>query len=167
MDIILYTNVSPPNTVNKKNKNGQKISDKNQGTLVENVRFIEDGSLDMLNPSLLLQLTNDIEDVVKYNYVKIPKYDRFYYIDKVSTEGGLIRLDCRVDVLMSHKKDILRSSQYVLRQEKKYHNGYLYDELLPITSQHNYKFITFGDDVDNRSNARIILATTGQGGRVI
>ena len=167
MDIILYTNVSPPNTVNKKNKNGQKINDKNQGTLVENVRFIEDGSLDMLNPSLLLQLTNDIEYVVKYNYVKIPKYDRFYYIDKVSTEGGLIRLDCRVDVLMSHKKDILRSSQYVLRQEKKYHNGYMYDNLLPITSKHNYLFKNFGVDVDNRNNDCVILATTGKGGRVI
>jgi hypothetical protein len=131
------------------------------------VRFIEDGALDILKPSLLLHLTDDIGDMSKYNYVKIPKYNRFYYIDTISTEGGLIRIDCRVDVLMSHQKDILRSSQYVLRQETKYHNAYLFDNLLPITSQHNYKFTTFGEDVDKRDNARIILATTGQGGTVV
>ena len=167
MDIILYKNISPPNQVKKKNKNGDVITDATQGTIVSNVRFIENGALDILNPILLLNLTTDIEDITNYNYVKIPKFDRFYYIDRISTEGGLIRFECRVDVLMSHKTDILKSKQYIMRQQNKNNSPYLDDNLLPIRSDHTYYAKPFGGNVADTTCGRIILATTGKGGTVI
>lgn len=167
MDIILYRNVSPPNTVRKKNNNGKFISTAEQGHLVENVRFVEHGALDILNPELLLQLSDDVEYIASYNYVKIPKFDRFYYIDDISTEGGLFRIKCRVDVLMSHKSDILASKQYIIRQQNRNNSPYLEDNILPIRSDHAYYCKPFGADVDDRTCGRVILSTTGKGGTVV
>ena len=168
MNVELYKNGSPPNVLNK------SLSRK---CVVPNVRFVESESLSITKPKIIIdfsssQITglhwdNDIGDIVPYNYCYIPKLDRYYYIDNIFTQGALVVISCRVDVLMSHSKDILRSSQYVLRQETKYHNAYLYDELLPITSQHNYLFDSFGDDVDDRTCGRVILATSGKGGTII
>lgn len=158
MNVILYKNSSPPNKVDK------TLSKKNE---IEGVRFIEKGTLDILHPSILLQLTNDIKDVSVYNYLYIPKFSRYYFIDSISTEGGLIRIDGRVDPLMSHKKDILASTQYILRQETKNNSPYLDDNMLPISSKHNYKGVVFGRKVADVSCGRIILATTGKGGTPI
>lgn len=159
MNITLYKNQSPPNKVNKSLTNANEI---------EAVRFIEKGSLDVLNPSVLIQLTADVKDASKYNYMYIPKFSRYYYIDDISTEGGLIRINGRVDVLMSHKKDILASSQYIIRQEKKNNSPYLLDSLMPISSKHNTvgRKLT-GRKVSDTSCGRIILATTGKGGTPI
>lgn len=145
----------------------KKSADKDGGLLIENVRFKDDDSLNVLNPTLVLNLTTEISDSFKYNYVYIPKTTRFYYITNVSTEGGLTIIETKVDVLYSFMNDILNSKQYILRQENKYKNPYLMDNLLPITSQHNYVMLPFGDNVDDRSCGRVILETAGKGGRVI
>ena len=167
MDVILYKNISPPNTVNKKNQNNKFIQNESQGNKIENVRFFENGALDILNPTLLINFSTEVSDIVQYNYVKIPKFDRYYYIDKISTEGGLFRIECKVDVLMSHKADILASEQYVTRQQNKNNSPYLMDDLLPIRSDHNYFAKPFGRNVDDRTCGRIILATTGKGGTIV
>lgn len=167
MDIILYKNISPPNTIKKKNEKGAYIQGENQGEKIEDVRFFEDGALDILNPTLLINYSTEVSDIVKYNYVKIPKFKRFYYIDKINTEGGLFRIECKCDVLMSHKEDILSSKQYVIRQQNVNNSPYLEDGLLPIRSDHNYLAKPFGDYVDDRTCGRVILATTGKGGTVV
>lgn len=160
MNIELYKNSAPPNKVNKSGNLSNK-------RVIEAVRFIEKNSLDILNPSVLIQLTDDVRDASKYNYLYIPKFSRYYFIDSISTEGGLIRIDGRCDVLMSHKKDILRSKQYILRQEKNNNSPYLDDNMLPISSKHNYKGEVFGRKVADVTCGRVILATTGNGGTVI
>jgi hypothetical protein len=160
MNVIFYRNTAPPNKVNKTNNLYDDLT-------VENVRFKENGALDVLNPTIILGTITDIGDIVKYNYVKIPKLDRYYFISKISTEGGLIRIDCKCDVLFSHKKDILSSKQYILRQETKNNSPYLVDDMLPIRSDHYYLCKPFGRDVDDRTCGRIILATTGKGGTPI
>ena len=68
---------------------------------------------------------------------------------------------------MSFKKDILASTQYVLRQQTKNDSPYLPDDMLPIKSTHNYWFKTFGQDVIKKDCARVILATTGKGGHIV
>lgn len=166
MDITLYKNSAPPNKVDK---SGNLSKTKTY----ENVRFIETGALDILNPTVVLNMGSEIAEVSKYNYMKIGKFNRYYYIDEISTEGGLIRIKGRCDVLMSHQKDIYASTQYVMRQEKYNNSPYLDDNMLPIRSDHSYicKPITSSDAyngyVDDRSCGRIILATTGKGGTVI
>lgn len=160
MNIELYKNSAPPNKVNKSGNLSNK-------TVIEAVRFIEKNSLDILNPSVLIQLTDEVRDASKYNYLYIPKFSRYYFIDSISTEGGLIRIDGRCDVLMSHKSDILKSKQYILRQEKNNNSPYLDDNMLPISSKHNYKGEVFGRKVADVTCGRVILATTGDGGTVI
>lgn len=160
MNIKLYNISDNPNKVNKN-------VDKNGGTLIENVRFKDNDSLNVLTPKLILNLDIDVSNCIKYNYLYIPKTARFYYITNISTEGGLIVIETKVDVLRSFADDINASKQYILRQENKYKNPYLLDNLLPITSNHNYLMKPFGDYVDNRSCGRVILETAGNGGRVI
>lgn len=157
MTIKLYKNSAPPNKVDKSANLTKKKT-------IENVKFKREDYLSVLNPVILLQLTSDVGDIAQYNYVEIAKFNRFYYIDSIETEGGLIKISCRCDVLMSHKRDILNSKQYILRQETKNNSPYLDDNMLPIRSDHGYLMKPFGNYVDDRSCGRIILATTGKGG---
>jgi hypothetical protein len=157
MQVILYKNSAPPNKVNKS-------ANLSNTTDFHNCIFTQKNALDILHPSVLLDMTNDIGDVRKYNYMYIPKFSRYYFIDSISTEGGMIRIDGRCDVLMSHRADILASKQYVIRSQTKNPSPYLEDNMLPIKSTHSYTSKTFGIDVDNIENGRIILATTGNGG---
>lgn len=145
------------------------------GYLVENVRFTEKGTLNLRNTEILVNferlvddsLRNEIVDYHKFNYFYIPKNQRFYYVTEMSAEGGLVRISGKSDALTSFQSDILRSKQYILRQQEKYKNPYLVDNLLPITSEHNYIAKPFGDYVDDRTCGRIILETAGMGGRLI
>lgn len=166
MQVILYKNSAPPNKVNKSaNLSGS--------TDYHNCIFTQKNALDILHPSVLLDMNIDIGDVRKYNYMYIPKFSRYYFIDSISAEGGLIRIDGRCDVLMSHKTDILKSKQYILRQEKNNNSPYLDDNMLPISSKHNYKGEILKDSNGNERKVadvtcgRVILATTGNGGTVI
>lgn len=154
MKVTLYKNKSAPNVVDKSLSNPKDV----------NADFFEPDSLNVSKPKIALRFTNDADILKAYNYVYIKELKRYYYIDSVNTEGRIIVYNCRCDVLMSFKSDILSSNQYVLRQETKYHNPYLYDNLLPIRSDHNYSYKEFGVDVFSKSNARVILATTGKGG---
>ena len=160
MDIILYKNSAPPNKVDKTSN----LSKKNK---IENVRFLEDGALDILNPTVLIGGVTEISDYNTYNYMYIPKFNRYYFIESISTEGGLIRVNGKVDVLYSHKSDILSSSQYILRQQTNNNSPYLDDNMLPLRSDHNYIATPFGDYVDDRTCGRVILATTGKGGTIV
>lgn len=160
MHVKLYKNTAPPNKVDK----SSNLSNTKE---VEGVRFIEKNTLSILNPSVLLDIANDAEDIAKYNYMSIPKFNRYYFIDSMSAEGGLIRIDGRCDVLMSHKDDIYASKQYIMRQETYNNSPYLDDNMLPIRSDHAYVAKPFGSNVDDRSCGRVIMATTGKGGTVI
>lgn len=158
MNVYLFKNQSPPNQVDK------ALTSKKE---IENVRFIEKDTLDILNPTVLIKISDEVSDIAKYNYMSIPKFNRYYYIDSVSAEGGLWRINGRVDVLMSHKKDILASKQYIIRQQSKNNSPYLDDNMMPISSQHNYVGKEFGRNVADITCGRIILATTGKGGTPI
>lgn len=155
MNVSLYKNSAPPNKINKKS------SLTNERTF-ENVYFTEKGTLDILHPTVLLKVTNDIGDISNYNYMYIGKFSRYYYIESISTEGGLIRITGRVDALMSHRQDILASEQYITRSQS-VQNRYLVDPLLPISSQHKYFVKTFGSPVFDEHCTNVILETIGKG----
>ena len=158
MDVTLYRVTDQPNKVVKNLKKVKELSD---------VRFIEKDALDILNPTILFKNTTEIADNSKYNYFKIAKFNRYYFITSITAEGGLVRVTGKCDVLMSHSADILASQQYVLRQESKYKNPYLFDNLLPITSDHNYIGKPFGNPVFKKDCGYVLLATTGIGGRIV
>lgn len=143
-------------------------------TIIENVRFKDTDSLNVINPTLILNPYTDelgntweISNIIKFNYIYIPKTTRYYFITNISCEGATVLIETKVDVLMSFSKDIRNSKQYILRQENKYENPYLMDNFLPITAKHNYIMKPYGEYVDNRACGRVILETAGEGGRLI
>ena len=158
MDVVVYKNTSPNNVVDKSIKKIHTFS---------GVKFKHEGALDILNPTILVQYSDEVSDFTKFNYVQIAKLNRYYYIVNMSFVGGLCEIQCKCDVLMSHKNSIYASKQYILRQQEKYKNPYLFDDLLPIRSDHNYIMKPFGENVDNRQCGRVILATAGEGGRIV
>lgn len=158
MNIRLYNISDNPNKV-------KKSASKSGGTLIEDVRFKDADSLNVLNPTLLLNINTDISECIKFNYVYIPKTTRFYYITNISTIGGLITIDCKVDPLMSWSDDILASQQYIARSESDI-NAKLVDNLLPIHSDHLINIEPFGDSVYDENCIYCILETAGKGGNV-
>lgn len=166
MHINLYKNSAPPNKVDKTSN----LSN-NSGNII--VRFTRPDSFDILDPTVIISLSdisgfkNSLSDIKKYNYMYVSEVARYYFIDSITSENGLVKITGRCDVLMSHKKDILASKQYILRQEHKNNSPYLEDGMLPISSKHNYKGVTFGRKVADVTCGRVILATAGNGGTII
>ena len=161
MKIITYWNKSPDNVVNK------TISKINE---YSNVIFHTDGDFSIIKPRIILSGVSDIVNVKHINYVEVSAVDRYYFITDITTNNGLVVLDCKCDVLMSFKDDILRSGQlpqYVLRQQTRNLNPYLTDALMPIRADHNYKMKKFGNPVGLSNCNNVILATAGKGGRII
>ena len=154
MTVKLYTIYDSPNKVYKKLHNESEDY---------TVRFKEENSLDVVNPVLLMNISDEIENYSKYNYFYIPKFTRYYYIDKMSARGTLVEIVGKCDVLMSFKSDISNSYQYLSRSEK-YRNRYLVDNLLPIHSDDRYHIEPFGDPVSDSTCNHVILETIGKGG---
>lgn len=97
MDITLFMNTSQHNVVNKQLSHEKTI---------ENVFLLEE--CDVIKPSLIFAKTDDtIFDT--YNYVFIPKFNRYYYGTIRLLDGERYQMNCEVDVLMSFKNDILNS----------------------------------------------------------
>lgn len=158
MNIILYRISDPPNVVNK------VLHDKNE---IEDVRFTEERYLDVVNPTVQLHSVSydSITDYSKYNYMYIPKFARYYYIDEITTVNAIVEIKCRCDVLRSFKSDIIGSKQYISRSQTS-NNKYMVDHLLPMQSKHHFKIHTFGDPVFDEGCYHVILETTGKGGYI-
>lgn len=78
---------------------------------------------EILGPEIHIQSTENLSD---YNYAYIERYGRYYYVKPSTTPNGFWRMTCRVDVLMSHKTELLKLSGTLQRSENIY-NGYLND----------------------------------------
>lgn len=162
MDIILYNTSSPPNVV-----------EKNLGSTswkIENVRFLDGGKLSVLEPSIVLNIGTEVSKLAQYNYLKIPKFDRYYWFEVGETNGGLVTITCRVDPLMSFKDDIKdrrgnAPKQYITRSQS-FANKLLVDNMLPMYSNHTIDIKTFGEDVFTKNCGHVILETIGKGGTV-
>lgn len=124
MSIFLYQNKSPENQVNKSLTNGIEL----KGTLRENCNII--------NPILIIQ--NDDMSILNYNYIYIPLFKRYYYINTISTiVNKLYQIECKIDVLMSFKNDIKNLECVVVRQSNKQLaiQTFTPDDKIPYTSE--------------------------------
>lgn len=79
-------------------------------------------------------------EITSFNYVYIPYLKRYYFCKYPRlVKGGMIELDCHVDVLMTYNNYIYNHKAYVIRCEKKFFsnkskNGIFYDSDFPIRS---------------------------------
>lgn len=164
MNVEFFYNKYPPNKVNKG-------IDKNNPVLhVENVRWKEENSLNILEPTIIFtpDVTQnvswrDIVDSAKFNYFYIPKFTRFYFITNISTENGRIVIKGKVDALSSFMDDVYNSTQFIVRQQSK-RTSMLPDSHYPIRADHKYLVKNFTRDVYDPSCSNVILITTGKGG---
>lgn len=164
MELALYYNKSDPRVVNK--NIGSELA-RITGIVIKNA-----DSLKTKNPSLTLRLGDTWADITEFNYCKIFQNDRYYYVEDFSADGLLLTINLKCDVLMSFKDDIYRSSQLtqiIERQAEKYpkKSRYLSDEKIPITVKHLYDSKVFGRKVGDFDSGRIIVETSGRGGRII
>lgn len=159
MNVIFYQNKSANNVVDK------VLTNK---TTFEGIIFHDMDSLDVTAPKIKMSGLSDITTLSQFNYFYIPKFTRYYYINRLYTENGIICVEGRCDVLRSFKKDILASDQYISRQQKAptlySFSKYLPDNMLPITSKKQYYIQPFGDAVDQRDCIYVMMETIGKGG---
>ena len=158
MNVIFYNIGDPPEKVTK-------ITDANEGTVIEGVNFIQDEALDIERPKIVLNRNVEIAKNVHFTYCRIPKLGRYYFITKITTVGGLMVYELEVDPLQSFRSDILNSTQYIIRSEK-FHNVLITDPLLPFHSDHNILIKEFDENVFDKECVHVILETIGQGGTV-
>jgi len=163
MNVKFYYCADPPEKVNK---------DLDDVLTVTNVRFTTDESLSIRDPSIEFAPTGnlsewrDIVDAGRVNYFYIPKFTRYYKITKMSTSGSHIMISGVSDPLTSFKRDVSKSTQFVIRQQNKL-TKFLPDTQLPVRNDHKYIVQTFGQNVYDPDCSNVILITAGKGGTVV
>lgn len=116
------------------------------------------GAVDVLRPTLLVK---DVS-VGSCNYFQIPDFsNRYYYIDSMITHNsGVIEISGRVDVLMSHKTEILALGGIVARQENLYNSELKDTDFTAL----NYRRVQTKAFSKTFNSNRIILVAAGKGG---
>jgi hypothetical protein len=89
------------------------------------------------------------------NYVYIPDFERYYFIDRMEFDGRILNLYLSVDVIQSFKSEILAHSATIKRNEN-FNNGYLVDEKYNVYSYEEVLTKSFPSGMTNDS---IILIT--------
>lgn len=102
-------------------------------------------------------------DASTYNYMYIPGFGRYYYLDEpVRTVTGLTLLTGRVDVLMSFDTQIRACSTIAARTGQGMQNAYI-----PDTERKSYAYQTvrnrllYPDPITYGATPRYILLTAG------
>lgn len=144
MDIKLYYNSSDNRCISKKLQNEKIIT----GTLREETSII--------NPIIIV----NNESPIRYNYVYIPEFRRYYYINNVeSVRNNIWKLYLQVDPLMSFKGDIL-ALKVVVEKQSLLENGDEYIDDGSLVSE-NLMFKTiynFSNGFNNTSEYILITA---------
>ncbi len=140
-DSTTYTKLPIPPTPSStgitlyKNNNNNKVV--NKGYKLETYKVLNGtfrDSVNILNP--VFQINND--EVPDCNYCYIADFRRYYYIDTITcVRTGLYEIECSVDVLYTYKDDILKSEQYISRQENEY-NELLIDNMVTFDEDYEY-----------------------------
>ena len=105
---------------------------------VNNVRLKQDTSI--LNPTFRLANLEPVDNVNsnvvayyrKFNYITCENLGRDYFITDIRfCSGGIVEIDCKVDVLSSYSRLILDSTQVITRAEN-LQSPLLVDDKLPF-----------------------------------
>lgn len=145
MTVILYSNASTANTVNKSLTQVDSIT----GTLREPTSLI--------NPTITITRSNPLG----FNYFYVEEFGRYYYLTGISSVyNGLISISGHVDVLKTYQSAIANMNAIVRRQENSY-NLYLDDGIFKAYQNTKHKIIAWPNSFDEFS---YVLALAGNGG---
>ena len=117
-----------------KRENSTKLPTANDQPIIYSCR-LNDSESSLLNPVLKLSAANAQTNLLNRNYVYIPEFGRYYYIDDWRYDGdGCWSALCRIDPLASWKTQIIGSGGYTSRVQG-YKDPYLVDSLFPPTEK--------------------------------
>lgn len=117
--------------------------------------------IDILKPKFVIK-----GNVSIYNYVYIPDFDRFYYIDAIQAKtGDLMEISLSCDILQSHAEDILDNYAILERSESNY-NDYFNDAQYWTKQDKDISIVPFKTSAElecafGRSNNTFILTLAG------
>ena len=97
---------------------------------------------------------------ITYNYVKIPEFERYYFIKSWEFSGGRYYATCAVDVLASHKTQIGETTQYVLRSASEF-NEYVIDTKYPQLANPVRKYIALSTPFKKFNSGNIVVGIIG------
>ena len=109
---------------------------------------------EILNPEIRINTTDNLSG---YNYAYIERYGRYYFVKPSTGPNNLWSFSGHVDVLMSHKTELLALSGTMVRSESSY-NGYLIDPEFKAVA---YKKIVTKKFPNAMTNDCFILMTVG------
>ena len=145
MNVSIYKNLSD-NSVIGKNK-----------TLVYETECEIKGESSIINPVLILQYN---EQLFASNYVYIPAWSRYYFIDDMRVlTGGRVEISLSVDVLESFKDSILELDGILSDTEQTGLNNYLPSESFVVNCKHKTDIVNFSNGL--LDNGEYILITAG------
>lgn len=142
MDILLYTNNSDNNVLNKDIVLQTQL-----------VCYANKENIDILSPDILLSYI-DIK-ALNINYCYIKELNRYYYINSYKYEKNhLLKLTLQTDVLMTFRDNILLSSG-VVKNTKNIQN---YNSNFEVLDTSTEKIITFENNLFSNENKLYLVA---------
>lgn len=147
MDITFYQNVSDKRVINK--------------TL--NIAYVRTGcelidETSIINPIFTVDMNAGL---YQYNYVYIPYFNRYYFIDDITViDGTRLMVKCTIDVLMSYASQILECEINSRRNEKSY-DMYLPDDRT-IESRYIRYSVKFPHSFKDETGSYVLI-TVGNG----
>lgn len=148
LTVNLMHNLSPVEKIGKNLTSGSTFND-----------CVLKDSTSILAPVLLLS-TSDT-DITSCNYMYIPAFNRYYFIDDiVSVHNNRWEISAHVDVLETYKNDILGNSAILENTEVNGKNMYLYDDdVFKVNCKHKTDIINFPSGL--LDTGEFILITAG------
>ena len=140
MIITLFKVTDSQDTVNKTMANGLDIE----------VRLKSD--FNILNPDVLLLIEGF--DVRNYNYLSIPEFGRFYFVDNITNVNNrMYRLTCSCDVLQTYGAEIMAAQGIYQRDIKP-------GDFMPVSADPSkYEFNQFNSSVELVAGSSILVTT--------
>lgn len=151
MNVKLCMNMSENNIINK------------TITEVDTASCVVKGPISVETPVLIVTYDADLQDI---NYLKIPEFNRNYFItDVINLTGGRYEIRAKSDVLESFKSDILNLTAIINKQQNSNINMYIDDGSYVTENKEFNTVINFPYGFND--SGEYILITAGGGGGII
>lgn len=124
------------------------------------------GDVNIMAP--VLEMAYDV-GLLTCNYVYINTLGRYYYVNKITTGGQRLTMECKVDVLQTYATEIQSFNALVARQanREKEANLYLHDKEFRALAYKDVALIKFKDSngkwVKLRKDMNMVLTVAGGG----
>ena len=122
MQITLYKNTAPLNKLSR-----------TLGLPLTIAGYLRE-PCDVLNPQIEVEYNSTL---LTYNYVYIPDFGRYYFINDSSVDGKTLALSMHVDVLYTYR-NIIQASQCIANRSSSHYNPDVHDDLCTYENGWDY-----------------------------